>query len=166
MTRKPFAFATLLAAVALLVGQYSPAQAQSASTYIYDCSWASLAGSTLLFNVRGQNLGGSASGFFGASGPGWTSKGIFTSESDYVDAFGEHVEIMGDVMFSHIVNSVRADFIAAKAIFHGVRMADGSQWEGVEIMDAAGNVLSSTGRDMNGQIVMYPLERGSLNIFH
>jgi hypothetical protein len=165
MIRKPFAFATLMAALSLMAGQQGPVKAQSTDTSVYDCSWAtSLAGEHLLFNVRGQSAAGVAQGSFGASGAQWTSMGAFTSASSYHDSVGSHVEVEADLTFSHVMNYVRLDYIRGKADFKGLTTADGSQYEGVEITDLMGNVLYSTGRDAQGQIVMVKLTRGSLNV--
>ena len=165
MVHKPFAFATLMAAFSLLASQPKPAQAESAGSYVYDCSWATAVdGTPLLFNVRGQNVAGVADGCFGVSGNQWTTMGCFASESDYKDSAGNHVDVVANLMFSHTANNIKTDHIRAKADFKGLIKADGSQYEGVEITDLSGKVLYSTGRDAQGQIVMVKLTRGSLNI--
>jgi hypothetical protein len=175
MIRKPFkmnAFKMIAAACCLstLVGLNTPAhavQASPANTYISDCAWLGTGPMpALIINAKGQNMAGNVSGYFAVASATFSAEGYFVSEADYVDQAGQHIEVRASVNFK-LANTITSAAVAsATATLKTLKKTDGSTWQGVEITDAAGTVLYSTGYDASNELVLLPIMRGSLFMNH
>lgn len=128
-------------------------------TYVGSSSWASGGNGITSIYVTAQGTPNAGSGPILASALGWEAIGSANSVADAVAEDGsESAIVTGRVTFSRLVNRQRVDSIPALATFTCEVGADGSQTEGVEIVDQAGNVLA--------HVPLEPVIRGSLRIFH
>jgi len=127
-------------------------------TFVGSSSWASDGASTSTFYVTAQGTPDAAKGLILVTGSGYAAYGSAKSVSDSVSADGETAVVSGPVTFSHLANRQRVDSISAVATVTCAIAADGSQSEGVEIVDSSGQTLA--------HVPLEPVVRGSVEIFH
>ena len=128
-------------------------------TFVGISSWASDGASTSTFYVTAQGTPDAAKGLILVTGSGYAAYGSAKSVSDIVAEDGsESAVVTGQVTFSHLANRQRVDSISAVATVTCAIAADGSQSEGVEIVDSSGQTLA--------HVPLEPVVRGSVEIFH